>query len=132
MIRRMERNYHAVGIVIDTGEPEESNPFCSTCAAFGEISRLKKRLYLDSNGKALPPPPDADNWLKCWVCGLTIPTRDAKMIGKISGISGITPVDNPYDLQKGKILGNDSKNRYQKLKQRRNKHPDKEVQKLID
>ena len=80
----------------------------------------------------VPPPPDADNWLQCWRCGLTIPTRDAKMLGKISGISGITPVENPYDIKKGKILGIDSKNRYQKLKQRRNKHPDNEVQRLIN
>ena len=127
----MERNYHAVGVVIDT-EPEESNPFCSTCAVFGELSRLKQRLYLDDKGKALPRPPDADNWLQCWTCGLTIPTRYAKMLGKISGINGISPVENPYDFKKGKILGIDSKHRYQKLKQRKNKHEDKEVQKIID
>ena len=47
MIRRLEKNYHAVGIVIDT-ESEESNPFCSTCMAYGELSRLKQRLYLDA------------------------------------------------------------------------------------
>jgi hypothetical protein len=41
---------------------------------------------------------------------------------------GIEPVHNPYDFNKGVILGNDSKNRYQKLKQRKNKHPDAEVQ----
>jgi hypothetical protein len=39
---------------------------------------------------------------------------------------------NPFDQGKGIVLGNDSKHRYQRLKQRKNKHPDQEVQKLID
>jgi hypothetical protein len=53
--------------------------------------------------------------------------------GKITGINGITPIDNPFDFKKGKILGlDDRKNRYSKLKKRQAKHPDKEVQKLID
>ena len=36
--------------------------------AMGELSKLKQRLYLDYNGKALPPPPDADQWqmLEVW------------------------------------------------------------------
>ncbi len=80
----------------------------------------------------IPPPPDAENWLQCWKCGDIIPTRDAKMIGKISGINGVSPVENPNDFKKGIIFGNDSKHRYQRLKQRRNKHPDAEVQRLIE
>ena len=55
------------------------------------------------------------------------------MQGKISGISGIEPIDNPFDFKKGKILGlDDRKNRYRKLKKTQAKYPDKEVQKLID
>lgn len=55
------------------------------------------------------------------------------MRGKISGIKGITPIENPFDFKKGKILGlDDRKNRYSKLKKRQAKHPDKEIQKLID
>ena len=134
-IRRLH-NRHFVGVVIDKGESEESNPFCQKCDKVGIISRLKERLYLYDKGKLLiSQPPDSDNWLQCWTCGYIIPTRDAKMIGKISGINGISPVDNPFDFQKGTILGlNDmgKGKRYAKLKQRKNKHPDKEVQKLID
>jgi hypothetical protein len=44
--------------------------------------------------------------------------------------------NNPFDFKKGKILGLDDmgkgKKRYLKLKHRKNKHPDAEVQKLID
>ena len=126
-----EISRHFVGIIIDN-KPEESNPFCPKCEAVGIISRLKERLYLNDKGKLLPPPPDANSFLQCWKCGLVIPTRDAKIIGKISGINGISPVDNPNDFKKGVILGNDSKHRYQKLKQRQSKHEDSEVQKLID
>ena len=94
MIRRCDkRNYHSVRMVIDT-ESEERNPFCSTCAAVGVLSRLKQRLYLDDKGKLLiPQPPDADNYLQCWKCGLVIPTREAMMQGKISGINGVSPVE---------------------------------------
>ena len=133
-IRRLEKNYSSVGVVIDSEPEEESNPFCSTCMAMGELSRLKQRLYLDSNGKSLPPPPDADQWRQCWKCGLTIPTREVKQSGKISGISGIEPIDNPYDEKKGVILGNDSRlsSRIKKLKRRQNKHPDPYVQRELD
>ena len=52
------------------------------------------------------------------------------MQGKISGISGIEPIDNPFDFKKGKILGlDDRKKRYRKLKKTQAKYP---VQKLID
>lgn len=54
------------------------------------------------------------------------------MQGKISGINGITPIYNPFDFKKGWILGLDRKNRYSKLKKKQTKHPDKEIQKLID
>jgi hypothetical protein len=55
------------------------------------------------------------------------------MQGKISGINGITPIYNPFDFKKGKILGlDDRKNRYSKLKKKQTKHPDKEIQKLND
>ena len=94
------------------------------------MSRLKHRLYLDDKGKALPPPPDADQWRQCWKCGLTIPTREVKQSGKISGINGIQVSDNPFD-SKLTVLGNDVRlrSRIKKLKQRKNKHPDAEVQK---
>ena len=88
MIRRLDkRNYHSVRMVIHT-EPEESNnPWCSTCAAVGKLSRLSQRIYLDSKGKLIvPQPPDADNYYQCWNCGLVIPTREAQMEGKISPI----------------------------------------------
>ena len=59
-------------------EPEEKNPFCSTCAAIGKLSRLKVRIYLNDKGKLIQPqPPDADQFLMCYVCGLIIPTREA-------------------------------------------------------
>ena len=70
----------------------------------------------------------------CYHCGLIIPTREAKMSGKISGISGIEPIDNPFDEKKGVILGNDSRlsSRIKKLKRRQNKHPDPYVQRELD
>ena len=121
-------------MVIDNSEDEDEDLiFCSTCAANGDMSKLKERIWLDDKtGKRLPDPPDADSWRMCWTCGLIIPTKDIKLSGKISGILGIEPVDNPYDFNKGVILGNDSKNRYQKLKQRKNKHPDAEVQRMLE
>ena len=127
-------NKSHVGMVIDNSEDEDEDLiFCSTCAANGDMSKLKERIWLDDKtGKRLPDPPDADSWRMCWTCGLIIPTKDIKLSGKISGILGIEPVDNPYDFNKGVILGNDSKNRYQKLKQRKNKHPDAEVQRMLE
>ena len=132
MIRRLERNYRPVGVVIDT-DIEQSNPLCSTCAALGIMSRLKQKIDLDKNGKLLPPGPDADNFLMCWKCGL-IPTREAMLQGKISAIPGVSPVENPNDISKGKILGIDTrlKTRMRNLKRRQSKHEDKEVQAELD
>jgi hypothetical protein len=131
-IRRMVDKCH-VGMVIDYSDDEEELIFCEQCQKQGTLSKLKQGVYLDMSGKLLVnPPPDAEDWLQCWKCGLIIPTKDAKKQGKISGIQGIEILQNPYDYGKSLILGNDSKNRYQRLKRRQNKHPDAEVQKLID
>jgi hypothetical protein len=130
MIRRMDKsNYHSVGLVID--EEREELMFCSTCAANGVMSKLKQRLYLDDKGKLLPPPPDSEDWLQCWECGLVLPAREVKKQGTISGISGVETAENPFD-NKSVILGNDSKNRYQKLKKKKDRDPDPEVQKELD
>ena len=130
MIRRLDKG--SVGVVIESDEDEIM--FCSTCAANGEMNKLKERIWLDDKGKRLPDPPDSDAWRMCWKCGLVVPTKDIKLSGKISGILGIEPVDNPYDIGKSTILGNDSRlsDRIRKLKYRQNKHEDKEVQRLID
>jgi hypothetical protein len=132
MIRRYDkRNYHSVGLVVD--EEREELIFCEVCRKNGTTSKLKQRLYLDDKGKRLVnPPPDAEDWLQCWECGLIIPLREAQKQGKIAGIRGIEILQNPYDFSKGLILGNDSKHRYQNLKRRQNKHPDKEIQRSID
>ena len=131
MIRRMTNKSH-VGMVIDNSEDEEDISFCSTCAANGDMSKLKERIWLDDKGKRLPDPPDSDSWRMCWTCGLIIPTKDIKLSGKISGITGIEPIDNPHDIGRSKILGNDSKNRYRNLKRQKAKHPDQEVQKFLE
>ena len=135
MIRRLQRGSHFANIVYDTAEePEERNPMCSTCAAVGKLSRLKVRIYLNEKGKLIQPqPPDANQFLMCYVCGLIIPTRDAMMQGKISPIIGVSPTASPNDLKKT-ITGNDTrlKNRYQRLKKQRNRHEDPEVQKELD
>ena len=83
MIRRMQRNYHSVGMVIET-QPEESNPFCNKCSAVDIISRLKERLYLDDKGKMIfPLPPNANEYLQCRKCGQIVQKIDAKMLGTI-------------------------------------------------
>ena len=134
MIRRMDkRHYRAVGVVIDS-EPESKNPWCSTCAAVGKLSRLRERIYLDDKGKLLvPQPPDTDQFLMCFRCGNTIAVREAQLIGKISAIPGVSPVENPND-NKAKILGVDSKlsSRIKALKRRQSRHEDPEVQKELD
>ena len=97
-----------------------------------KISRLRERIYIDDNGKLLPPAQDTDDWLQCWNCGLIIATRDTKMQGKISGIDGVEAIDNPHDFNKKMITGLDNKkNLYQKVqnKKRKEKHADKEIQK---
>ena len=118
----------SVGMVIDNSD-EEDLIFCSTCAANGDMNKLKQRVYLDMSGKLLAnPPPDAEDWLQCWECGNIIPKKDAKKQGSISGIQGIDILENPHDVGKGVILGNDARltNRYKNLKRRQNKHPDNE------
>ena len=132
MIRRLQENNHSVGMVIDSDE--EDIMFCSTCAANGEMSKLKERIWLDNKGKRLPDPPDSDSWRMCWKCGMIIPTRDAKKSGTITGITGIEILSSPYDEKKGLILGTDSRlsSRIRNLKRHKNKHPDAEVQKLIE
>ena len=42
----MQNNYSSVGVVID--EETEDLQFCSTCAANGEMNKLKERIWLDS------------------------------------------------------------------------------------
>ena len=129
MIRRMTNS--SVGVIVDSELPDIS--FCSTCAANGVMSKLKERIYLDKKGKRLPDPPDAEDFKMCWTCGLIIPVREVMKQGTIQGIEGVEILQSPYD-SKAVILGNDStlKNRYQNLRRKPNKHPDKEVQNLID
>jgi hypothetical protein len=131
MIRRMNSDYSNIGIVIDEA-PAEKISYCSTCMAVGELSRLRERIYLDDKGKRLPDPPNADMFKQCWKCGLVVQVRDIKLSGKISGINGIETVENPFDEKKGIVLGLDDKHRYQRLKQRRNKHFDAEVQQHLE
>jgi hypothetical protein len=128
MIRRMTNTSH-VGMVIDNSEDEEDLIFCEQCQKQGTLSKLKERLYLDDKGKALPPPPDASDFVQCWKCGLVVPLREAKKQGKISGITGIDIIQNPYDYGKSLVLGNDARltNRIKNLKRRRTKHPDAEI-----
>ena len=89
---------------------------------------------MDVNGKRLPPPPDSDSWRQCWECGLVIPAKDIKLSGKISGITGIEVTTNPFDQGRGIILGNDSRlsSRIKNLKRRQTKHPDAEVQRMME
>ena len=136
-ISRLESNYSSVGMIISLPEPERFS-WCPTCLKVSIYSKLKHRVYLDDNFKAINPPhPHADNWLQCWKCGLIIPMRELQMKGKIAGIQGITPRDNPYDFNKPKVLGTEDykggiKGRYQRLKKKRDKHPDKEVQNHLE
>ena len=130
-IRRYTRDYHSVGVVIDDDSELDDISFCSTCAANGVMSKLKERIYLSESGKRLPDPPDAEDFKMCWQCGLIIPTREVKKSGTIQGIQGVEILQSPYD-SKAVILGNDSKNRYQNLKRQKTKHPDSEVQRLIE
>lgn len=58
-------------MVIDNSEDEEDIMFCEQCQKNGTVSKLKERLYLDDKGKALPPPPDASDFVQCWECGLS-------------------------------------------------------------
>jgi len=96
------------------------------------MHKLKERILLDDKGKRLPSPPDYENFRMCWVCGLVVPLREIKQSGKIAGIKGVEPIENKFDYGKGIVLGFDDKHRYLRLRKRQNKHPDKEVQRLID
>ena len=59
---------------------------------------------------------------KFWHCGLIVAVREVKQSGTISGISGVQPVDNPYDFNKKMIVGlGNTKDRYQRLKKRKSK-----------
>ena len=130
MIRRMRES--SVGIVID--EDIEEISFCQECQKQGITSKLKERLYLDDKGHKLPnPPQDAEQFRQCWTCGLIIPTREVMKQGTIQGIQGVEILASPYDS--GTVITGDSsrlKDRMNRLKQRKNKHEDKEIQTLIE
>jgi hypothetical protein len=136
-IKRLNKDYTSIGIVI-ADEDEEELSFCENCYKNShELVRLKQRIWLDNKtGKLLPSPPNADDFLQCWTCGLVVPVREAKIQGKITGIQGVEPIDNPYEDKRGIVLGLDSRlgNRIKNLKrkQKKNKHPDPEVQKELD
>ena len=136
MIRRLDKNKSHVGMVIDYSDEEEGGLiFCEQCHKQGVLSKLKQRVYLDMSGKLLVnPPPDAEDWLQCWKCGLVVALRDTKKSGKISGIQGIDILENPHDYGKSMILGNDARltNRIKNLKRRQTKHPDAEVQRMLE
>jgi hypothetical protein len=110
MIGRLTDENKGIAIIVDSDYPDyENNPFCPNCQAIGKSSRLKERIYLDDKGKLLPPPPDNDDWLQCWKCGLIIPTHEVQKEGKISGISGVEPISNPIDFGKKQITGLDNR-----------------------
>jgi len=119
MISRLLDENRGIGIVVDSNDIDKGkNPYCKSCYDFGILSRLKERLYRDDNGKSIPPEPDADNWLQCWYCGLIVAVREVKQSGTLSGISGVEPVENPYDFNKKTIMGlkGYTKDRYENLK----------------
>ena len=131
MIRRMADRGSSIGVVIDEDIPDIS--FCPDCQKNGETSKLKPMIYLDDFGKLLKnPPPDADDFKRCYKCGLVVPVREVKKLGKISGITGIDIIQDPYDEKKGLILGIDSRltSRTKNLKRRQTRHPDSEIAKL--
>jgi hypothetical protein len=57
-----------------------------------------------------------------------------KIAGTITGIQGVEISQNPLEDKRGIVLGldNNVKNRYRRLKNRKNKHPDAEIQRLIE
>ena len=134
-IRRLERDYQPVGVIIAKEEnPELKNPFCPRCLKNGDYNKLKHRIRLDHNMKILPAEPGDDQFLHCWQCGILVPLYDAQMKGVIKPVT--EPLDNPNDFNAKRILGTEDlggiKNRYRKLKKRQNKHPDTEVQRILD
>jgi hypothetical protein len=65
----------------------------------------------------------------------SIAVREAKIQGKVTGISGVEVIDNPFDFGKKFItgLGNKNKERYPiKKKKQKNKHAAKDIQKYLD
>ena len=84
MIRRIANKNSFVGVVYD-GEEEDSPVFCSTCAALGNLVKLKERIFLDAAGKRLPSPPDNDSFLQCWECGNIVAVREIQKSWNYSG-----------------------------------------------
>ena len=133
MIRRLTEDNRGIAIIVDHPE-EDNNPFCPNCQEIGKLSRLKERICLDDKGKLLPPPPDNDSWLQCWKCGVILPVREVQKEGKITGISGVDPIVNPFDFNKKIVTGLDNKHLQSRLKKRKkeqNKHPDPTIQAYI-
>jgi hypothetical protein len=95
------KRYRDVGIAIDGWEDEEKVRYCSECMKVHVLSILKQRLYLDDKGKSIQPlPPDAEDWLQCWTCGFIVAAQETKSETKLQGISGIEPIENPFDFGK--------------------------------
>jgi len=135
--RLLEDEHRGIGIIVDSNDIDEGkNPYCKSWYEFGILSILRERLYRDDNGKSIPPEPDNDNWLQCWYCGLIVAVREIKQSGTISGISGVEPVENPYDFNKKTIVGLDSKKeRMRKLamkKSKERKYADKDIQRYLN
>ncbi len=56
--------------------------------AVGVFSPLRKRIYLDENGKISPTPgPDVENWRQCWRCGDIVGVNEAKQEAQLSSIA---------------------------------------------
>jgi hypothetical protein len=137
MISRLTDNNKGIAIIVDSDSEFDSNPFCPNCQDIGKLSRLKERIYLDDKGKLLPPQPDAENFLMCYLCGLIIPTHEVQKEGKITGISGVEVIDNPFDFGKKVIKGLDNRKLQSRLKNKKRKtkekqHPDKDIQKYLN
>lgn len=65
---------HFVGMVITDSEVEDKDiSYCENCYKVGVFNKLRERVYLGMSGKLLVnPPPDAEDWLQCWICGYII------------------------------------------------------------
>ena len=72
----------------------------------------------------------------CYRRGLIIPTHEVQKEGKISGISGVEVIDNPFDFGKKIIKGLDNRKLQSRLKNKKRKtkekHNDKEIQKYLN
>jgi hypothetical protein len=56
--RYYKRNYHSVGIVIDSEDAEDQDiSYCENCYKVGILNKLRERVYLDMSGKFLVNPP---------------------------------------------------------------------------